>query len=207
MRATILFWSGAVLIALIAAAVYVVYKFRQASQERRLRSEERAAEMLLALHKDAVPRESSSAAGTTPGIPRVRSPTPVAPTLTRTLTRRLRILNDAQRTLFLELHTALPDHTIMAHIRIVDLLDLPAGSAAPERETRLRELLRERLDFVVCNSDLIPIAGIVLYDSGTELVPDERIKVESLRELGMRFLRFRVDSLPRPAELRSLVLG
>jgi hypothetical protein len=206
MQATILFWSAAVLIALIAAAVYVVYKFRQASQERRQRSEERAAEMLLAVHKDAAPRDSSGAAATTPGIPRVRSPAPVAPALASTLTRRLRILNDAQRTLYLELRTALPDHTIMAHIRIVDLLDLPAGRAALERETRMRELLREHLDFVICNSDLVPVAGLVLYESGTELVPDERIKVESLRELGMRFLRFRADSLPRAAEIRSLVL-
>jgi len=208
MRATILFWSAAVLIALIAATVYVVYKFRQASQERRQRSEERAAEMLLALHKDAAAlRDSSSAAATTPGIPPVRSPAAAAPAVPSTLARRLRILSDTQRTLYQELRTALPDHTIMAHIRIVDLLDLPAGGAPLERETRVRELLRERLDFVVCNSDLVPVAGLVLYDSGTERVPDERIKVESLRELGMRFLRFRADSLPRPAEIRSLVLG
>jgi len=207
MQSTILFWSAAILIALIAAGVYVVYKFRQASQERRQRSEERAAEMLLALHKNTVPRDASGAAAATPSIARVQSPAAAAPALPSTLARRFRILTDTQRSLYLDLRAALPDHTIMAHIRIVDLLDLPAGGAALERETRVRELLRERLDFVVCNSDLVPVAGLVLYDSSTEPDPDERIKVESLRELGVRFLRFRADSLPRPAEIRSLVLG
>ena len=134
-------------------------------------------------------------------------PAAAAPALPSTLVRRSRIFTDTQRTLYLVLRAAMPDHTIMAHVRIVDLLDLPEGGAAIEREARLRELLRERLDFVVCNSDLVPVAGLVLYDSSTELVPDESIKVESLRELGVRFLRFRADSLPRPAEIRTLVLG
>jgi len=208
MRSTLLFWSAVVLIALIAAAVYVVYKYRDASQARRQRSEERAAEMLAGLSRAGAARDASDDATTaSPNATRTQSQVAATPALPRTLTRRFRILTDTQRTLYLGLRAALPEHTIMAHIRIVDLLDLPAAGAAREHETRVRELLRERLDFVVCNSDLVPVAGLVLYDSSTDRVPDERIKVESLRELGVRFLRFRADNLPGPAELRALVLS
>jgi hypothetical protein len=35
----------------------------------------------------------------------------------------------------------------------------------------------------------------------------EQARMETLKSLGIRFLRFRADSLPRPAEMRSLVLG
>ena len=99
MQSTILFWSAAVLIALIAAAVYVVFKFRRASQERRQRSEERAAQMLVALHKDALPRDSSGVPAATPSTARAQSPVAAAPTLPSTLARRFRILTDTQRAL------------------------------------------------------------------------------------------------------------
>jgi hypothetical protein len=46
----------------------------------------------------------------------------------------------------------------------------------------------------------------MVYDASTG-VPEERLKVDTLRELNVRFLRFRADSLPKPAEMRALVLG
>ena len=63
------------------------------------------------------------------------------------------------------------------------------------------------------NADALPLiaslqlAAIVLYESGIRQVPDESAKVEALRAIGIRFLRFRADSLPRPAEVRNLVLA
>ena len=205
MRATAMFLAIVAPIVFVAAVLYVIHKIRRASQERRQRSDERATQLLTQLQK-RVPA---------PGAPDTARAAPTAPQAARTpegspaavLTRRARILTDAQRMLFLALRVALPEHLIMAHVRIVDLLDLPQGSAALEHDVRLRALARERLDFVVCDSDLVPVAAIVLYAAGIDQVPDERAKVEALRELGVRFLRFRADSVPRPAEVRNLVLA
>ncbi|MCC6534972.1 MAG: hypothetical protein IT531_20685 [Burkholderiales bacterium] len=204
-------WSlllGAILIALFA---YAVIRVRRARDEQRARSSERAAAMMLALHQHGaqskpLPRTGAPATDATRAAlasSAVRVPTPAGPVL---LDRRPRVLTESQRLLYLLLRAALADHVIFANMRLVDLAALPSEQAI-EGDERLRQLLRERLDCVVCSHDLVPLAALVVYDAGIQSVPDERIKVDALRELGIRFLRFRAGELPRPAEMRSLVLG
>jgi hypothetical protein len=206
------FWAALAPILFIAAIVYVIYKIRRASQERRQRSDERATELLANLHAHAPARSAPAeprpaAAEPRPMATAAQAARSVQSHAATALTRRARILTDAQRMLFLVLRAAMPEHLIMAHVRIVDLLDLADGAEALERDARLRTLARERLDFVVCDSDLVPLAGIVLYAGGIDQVPDESAKIQALREIGVRFLRFRADSVPRPAEVRNLVLA
>ena len=205
MRGTVMFWATVIPIVFIGTVVYVIYKIRRVSGERRQRSDERAAAMLakVQMHAPALSVAPDTALAVASAAPRVAQSAP--PQAASTLTRRARILTDAQRLLFLVLRAAMPEHLIMAHVRIVDLLESPY--AADADDARLRALTRERLDFVVCDSDLVPVAAIVLYESGIERVPDESTKVEALRAIGIRFLRFRADSLPRPAEVRNLVLA
>ena len=202
MRLMTIFWATVVPIVFVATVVYVIYKIRRASQERRQRSDERAAELLTHLQTQVPTRSAPEVQGGAS----VGGQTARAPQAPTALTRRGRIMTDAQRMLFLVLRAAMPEHLIMAHVRIVDLLDLPQGADALERDARLRRLARERLDFVVCDRDLVPVAAIVLYADGIAQVPDERTKIAALREIGVRFLRFRADSMPRPAEVRNLVL-
>ena len=200
MRGTAIFWAAVIPIVFIGTILYVIYKVRRASEERRQRSDERAAAMLANMQTNVLTRAGAPetpAAVTVPKIP--------APQAASALLRRPRILTDTQRLLFLVLRAAMPDHLIMAHVRVVDLLD-PPQPADPD-DARLRALARERLDFVVCDGDLVPVAAIVLYEPGIERVPDESTKVEALRAIGVRFLRFRADSLPRPVEVRNLVLA
>ena len=121
--------------------------------------------------------------------------------------RRPRFLTDPQRLLYLILRSALPDHIVMANTRMIDLLDLPAGEEAVEHDPRLRELLHQRIDCVVCRNDLVPVAVLVVHAAAMPRAPDEQKRAETLREIGIKFLRFRADSLPRPAEMRTLVLG
>jgi hypothetical protein len=123
------------------------------------------------------------------------------------LVRRARLLTDTQRLLYLVLRSALPDHVVMANVRIADLADVPADPAIAERDPRLQALARERIDCIVCSNDLVPVAACVIYESGIGAAPDERVKIDALREMGVKFLRFRADSLPRPAEMRALLLG
>ena len=208
-----MFWSTVIGIALLIAVIYVIHKIRSTTRENRLRSEERAAAMLIELQRRTGTRNGEGATAVAPSTPiqaqapAVQAQSATAPAPPTGLTRRARILTDGQRLLYLALRAALPDHTIMAHIRVADLLEPPQDPATVERDARLRELARQRLDFVACNRELVPVAAMVLYEAGIAAVPDESIKVDALRELGVRFLRFRADSLPRPAELRSLILG
>jgi hypothetical protein len=204
MRGTAIFWATLIPILFIGTILYVIYKIRRVSQERRQRSDERAAAVLAKLQTHA-PEHTAAPETTIVAAAAPQNASSTQQQLSSAFTRRARILTDAQRLLFLVLRAAMPEHFIMAHVRIVDLLDL---SPAPDTDdARLRALARERLDFVVCDADLVPVAAIVLYDSGLKQVPDESTKVEALRAIGIRFLRFRVDSLPRPAEVRNLVLA
>jgi hypothetical protein len=90
---------------------------------------------------------------------------------------------------------------------MIDLLELPAGDEAIEHDPRLRDMLHQRIDCVVCRNDLVPVAALVVYAAAMPRAPDEQKRAETLRGLGLKFLRFRADSVPRPAEMRSLVLG
>lgn len=209
MPATALVWTTLLFVVLFAVAAYVIIAVRRARSEHRARSDERAAAMMLALHSETTRAKArapdapvASVRPSPPGLgPSAPTPAPSA------LVRRPRILTDTQRLLYLVLRSGMPDHSIMANIRIIDLLAAPSSPTAIERDARLRELLHERADFIVCNAELVPVAALVIYEAGIQTVPDERIKVAALRELGVNFLRFRADSLPRPAEIRGLILG
>lgn len=207
MRGIFAFWSSVIAIVMIAALAYVVHKIRRTAEEQRRRSEDRAAALMLALQKGAREPATTEQSNANLSTPKSPSAPPIVPAAPDGLRRRARILTDTQRLLYLVLRSGLPDYPLMAHVRIVDLLDRATNDGSVEREPRLRDLLHQRLDFVVCNSDLVPVAALVVYESGIANVPDESAKVEALRELGIRFLRFRADSLPRPAEIRGLVLG
>ena len=208
MRGMATLWAVLIPIVFVGTVLYVVRRIRRSSQERRQRSEERAAVLLANLGQQTLSgSRAADASVMAPAVAHAPTPVPPQPAAVSPLKRRGRILSDAQRMLFLILRAAMPEHLIMAHIRVLDLLDAPDGPDAAERDARLRALGRERLDFVVCDSDLVPVAAIVLYAAGIEQVPDESTKIEALREVGVRFLRFRADSLPRPAEVRQLVLS
>lgn len=224
-------WYLIAAVLVFAIAAYAVIATRKARREHLQRSQERASAMMLALHqaaaesKAAAARNSASgtaaAANPAPAVPPspaatpvpapatapVAAPTPPAPPPPLALTRRARALTDSQRLLFLVLRTALPDHVVMPNLRIVDLLDLPADVTGIERDARVAELSRLRLDFVVCNPALEPVAAIVLHDGGDAAAAADRARIEALREFGVRYLRFRADSLPKPAEARSFILG
>src|SRR5690606_22738542 len=115
-------------------------------------------------------------------------------------------ISDPQRLLYLILRAALPDHVIMANTRMIDLLEVAPGPEALEHDARLRELLHQRLDCVVCGQDFVPLAAIVVHAAAMPRAPEEQKQAEALRELGIKFLRLRADTLPRPAQLLALVL-
>jgi hypothetical protein len=196
-------WAALLLLILFALLGYGIVKAKRARETHRARSDERTAAMLLAMHQQTAQPRPDPAASARAAVP---APRPAAVPAKTTLQRKARLLDDNQRLLYLVLRSALSDHVIMTNIRIADLIDGETSPAYGERETKLRLLAQERLDCIVCSNDLVPLAAVMVYDASSG-VPDERIKVDALRELNMRFLRFRADGLPKPAEMRGLVLG
>lgn len=195
-------WAALLMLIMVALLGYGIVKVKRAREAHRARSDERAAAMMLAMHRQpAEPRPARIA----PATAHTPTPRPARTPVKNTLQRKARLLDDHQRLLYLVLRSALGDHVIMTNIRLADLVDAEGPSPA-ERDTKLDLLLQERLDCVVCSTDLVPLAAVMVYDASTG-VPEERVKVDTLRELDVRFLRFRADSLPKPAEMRALVLG
>lgn len=204
MKTTASVWGIIMLLVVVGVLAYGTIKVRKAREAHRARSNERAAAMLLAMHQESARVRPDPAPPARDVVPR-STPAPSAP-VRHGLQRKPRLLDENQRLLYLVLRAAMTDHVVMTHVRIADLIDLDASPAYAERETRMRLLLQERIDCMVCTNDLVPVAAVMIYDRAAG-VPDERVKSDSLRELGMKFLRFRSDNLPKPAEMRGLILG
>lgn len=202
MTSTSAVWGIIVMMVVVAVLAYGVVKLRRARDEHRARSSERAAAMLLAMHQETARGRKPTAAA----VDEPRSSAPAAAAVRHVMQRKPRLLDDRQRLLYLVLRAALPDHVVMANIRVADLIDADASPAYGERETRLRLLLQERIDCVVCSGDLAPLAAVMIHDAAAG-IPEDRIKIDALRELGLKLLRFRSDNLPKPAEMRGLILG
>lgn len=197
-------WVIVLLLAAFGVLAYGIVKVRRAREAHRARSNERATAMLLAMHQETT--RARPAPEPPDSVPRAATaPTPPVQ-VKRTLQRRPRLLEENQRLLYLVVRAAMTDHVIMANIRIADLIDLDASPDYAERGTKMRLLLQERIDCIVCTNDLAPVAALMIYDAATG-IPEERVKTDTLRELGMKFLRFRSDNLPRPAEMRGLILS
>lgn len=203
MKTTSFMWTVLLIVILVALIVYAIVKVRRAREEHRARSDERAAAMLLAMHQESAKPRPAGPVQTQATAPAH----PIAPRNPAGLKRRPRLLDERQRLLYLVLRAALTDHVIMANIRVADLVDTTAASTNGTQETRLQRLLHERIDCVVCNGELVPIAAVMVYDQTAAVSLDERIKVDALRELGVKFLRFRADNLPKPAQMRGHILS
>lgn len=200
-------WVIIILLAVVGVLAYGVVTVRRAREAHRVRSDERAAAMLLTMHQETARARTAPTLDPLAPSPRTTAAAPTAPPpVKHTLQRKPRLLDENQRLLYLVLRAALTDHVIMVNIRIADLIDLDISPSYSERDTKLRLLQQERIDCMVCTNELVPVAAVMIYDRAVG-VPDERVKTDALRELGMKFLRFRSDNLPKPAEMRGLILS
>lgn len=90
---------------------------------------------------------------------------------------------------YLSLRTCLRDHHVFAHVRLADL-----G----------RGLASGRIDLLVCNARFDPIAAIDVVRNEPEA---DAGKLTFLRNTGLRYLQLPAARMPKPEELRGLVLA
>lgn len=116
----------------------------------------------------------------------------------------VRFLEGSAKVLYFVLKAALPECHIFAYARLADVVrrvgrPLPSQSRA--------QLAQSRVDFVVCNKDLVLVALLDLSD-GTR--PDDPAKQQlhaHFAAAGIRYVRVAPNAIPKPQEVRSLVLG
>lgn len=113
-------------------------------------------------------------------------------------------LQGPAKVLYLVLKAALPDHHIFVYTRLSDVVKPIGKPLTPQGRAQFAQ---SRMDFVVCNKHLMVVALLDISD-GTR--PDDPIKQHlqpQLAAAGIRYLRVGPAALPKPAEVRSLVLG
>jgi hypothetical protein len=88
----------------------------------------------------------------------------------------------------------LRDHHVFVHVRIATLYAAGAPDPAASGAT---------VDLLVCNAQLSAVAAIDLVTPGAS--QPEPGKSDSLKSLGIRYLRLSTKSLPRPEELHALL--
>lgn len=96
---------------------------------------------------------------------------------------------------YLVVKAALPDHHVFCNARLVDALELHAT----------HPLANARIDLIVCNKELGPIAAVDVSHPDERGSPTEREKTEQLQSAGIRYLRFTPNGIPKPTEIRDLI--
>jgi hypothetical protein len=96
---------------------------------------------------------------------------------------------------YLVVKAALPDHHIFCNTRLGDTLELHAD----------HPLAAMRIDIVVCNKELGPMAAIDVCNADERNTSAEHEKSERLQSAGVRYLRFTPGGIPKPTEIRDLI--
>lgn len=119
---------------------------------------------------------------------------PAAQTVTSWVARKS-YLTPHTKLCYLILKAALPDHHVFCNARLVDALELHAD----------HPFANVRIDIVVCNKELGPVAVIDISNQGERDTQPEREKGQRLHSAGIRYLRFTPGGIPKPAEIRDLI--
>ena len=115
-----------------------------------------------------------------------------------------KFLTGPAKLVFLALKAGLPDHHVFPYARLADAVRPVGQPLTPQGRAQFAQA---RVDFVVCDKDLTVVAMLDITD-GTR--PDDPLKRQlepQLLATGVRYLRLAPDVLPKPTQIRALVLG
>lgn len=187
----------------LAAVIYIVRAHRKRATERAAASSKRFAEIFGAASQSAGwSKATAVAAGAAmvhgSGAPASAGRTP-APYL-----RKERLLDPRHASLFHLLTSSLPEHRIFIHVSLAAVIEVPPSVQGREREQRWRVLAQNAVDCLVCTGELDVIAAV---DLETGNGAEARIKAEYLKAAQLRYLLVSPSALPRPEEMRTLLLG
>jgi len=115
-----------------------------------------------------------------------------------------KFLNGPAKVVFLALRAALPDHHVFPYARLADAVRPVGQPLTPQGRAQFAQA---RVDFVVCNKELTVVAMLDITDGTRVDDPLKRQLEPQLSATGVRYLRLAPDALPKPTQIRALVLG
>ncbi len=112
----------------------------------------------------------------------------------------------AERSFFEVLTRLLPRHTVFAKVRLADVVRVPKGIS--EWRAHHNRIDRKHLDFVICDTDLVPVLAVELDDSSHDLPrrqEQDDFVDRALAAAGFPIVHVRARRGYQPAELRALL--
>ena len=126
-------------------------------------------------------------------------------------TLRPRFLSRIETIAFHHLKSAIPQHEVLAHVRLLDLFQLTAEGENEKWLEAFRRIAYLDVSFVVCDSDMAIIAVVDLENPA--IATDERLaRLHHAKRLAMqtahvRYISFDPMHPPSGQELRQMVLS
>ena len=121
------------------------------------------------------------------------APTPGEQTETVLPARRDTFLSGATKLAYYVCRSGLRDHHVFAHVRLQSL-------CTGKLDARLADA---EISLLVCNAGMSIVAALDVI--GAEAAPADGAKAETLRSLGIRYLKLSPKSLPKPEDIRTLL--
>lgn len=109
------------------------------------------------------------------------------------LTKRDTFLSGATKLAYYVCRSGLRDHHVFAHVRLQSL-------CTGKLDARLADA---QISLLVCNAGISIVAAIDVIES--EAAPADGAKAETLRALGIRYLKLSPKSIPKPEDVRTLL--
>jgi very-short-patch-repair endonuclease len=117
------------------------------------------------------------------------------------------LLDEKEQVLFHRLIEALPEHYVMAQVRLADLVGIKKGE---NWQSWFNKVSRKSVDFVICNKSFVVLACVEL-DGKTHEQEDRQkaddTKDEALRTAGIPIVRIGANMLPPTSEIKTMLEG
>jgi uncharacterized protein DUF2726 len=185
----------------VFVVLYVLWDYRRRTAQRDNATAERLQDVILVAAK--VPRTAQARGGNTTSA---SADTKVgAPIIS--YVRRDRLLSPPQTLLYYLLRSELPDHLVFAQMTLSSVLDTAPGVAEHARSEMARRLADHRVDFVICDRRMHPVAVLKIQNSPDSTSNELSSAQRWLDEAGVRYVDIDARALPRKEAVRALALG
>ena len=115
------------------------------------------------------------------------------------------LLEEKEQVLFHRLIEAMPEHYIMAQVRLADIVGV---KKCDNWQTWFNKVSRKSVDFVICDKSFVVLACIEL-DGETHEQEDRKkadnAKDEALQAAGIPIVRIEANLLPTASEIKSML--
>jgi very-short-patch-repair endonuclease len=115
------------------------------------------------------------------------------------------LLDEKEQVLFHRLIEAMPDHYVMAQVRLADIVGVKKSE---NWQSWFNKISRKSVDFVICNKSFVVLACIEL-DGKTHEQEDrqkaDNTKDEALNAAGIPIVRINANALPPTNEIKTIL--